>query len=136
MTEGKRKYYRVLFFIGAVYDIVLGIIFTFFFRFAFDLLGIEDKLPPHGAYISLIGAFLFVIGVAYAILYAGDLRQNRGLIAVGVLYKFAYCSVALYYFLAGDVPHIIFVALFGVADLVFLVLMGECWLYLRRTAET
>ena len=135
MRNPREKYYRVLFLIGAVYDLVLGIIFTFFFRFAFELLGIAEKLPPHGAYLSLIGAFLFVIGVAYAIIFVGDLQRNRGLIAVGALYKLAYFSVALYYFLAGDIPHIIFVSLFGVADLVFFVLMTECWLYVRKIAR-
>ncbi|MEE8440983.1 MAG: hypothetical protein V3S41_04615 [Spirochaetia bacterium] len=135
MRSLRERYYRALFLIGAIYDLVLGIIFTFFFRFAFDLLGIAEKLPTHGAYISLIGVFLFVIGVAYAIIFAGDLQKNRGLIAIGALYKLAYCSTALYYFLAGDVPHMIFVTLFGVADFVFFVLMTECWLYVRKSSR-
>ena len=132
-ANGRLVYYRVLFFVAAVYDLVLGVVFTAFYRFAFDLIGIADELPKHGAYLSLIGSFLFVIGVAYAILYFSDLRKNVSLVAVGALYKLAYCTVAMVYFLAGDVPHMIFVSLFGVADLVFFVLMGECWLYLRRT---
>ena len=125
-------YYRVLFLIGALYDLILGVIFTVFYRFAFELLGIADKLPPHGAYISLIGAFLFVIGIAYAIIFFGDLQKNVGLVAVGALYKLAYCSIALFYFLADDVPHMIFVTLFGIADFVFFALMTECWVFLVR----
>lgn len=135
MSSSREKYYKIVFLIGAIYDLILGIVFTFFFRSAFELLGISEKLPPHGAYIALIGVFLFVIGIAYAIIFAGDLQRNRGLIAVGALYKLAYSSVALYYFLAGDVPHLIFVFLFGVADVVFLVLMTECWFFLRREGK-
>ncbi len=38
------------------------------------------------------------------------------------------------YFAVGDYPHAIFVG-FGAADLVFLVLMGECWWYVGRVED-
>ena len=95
-------------------------------------LGIADRLPEHGSYMALIGVFLFVIGVAYALIFVGDLQRNRDLITVGALYKLAYCSVAFYYFAIGDVPHTVFISLFGVADLVFLVTMTECRIYLSK----
>jgi len=135
MSTSREKYYKALFLIAAIYDILLGIIFTFFYRFAFQFLGIAEKMPQHGAYISLIGAFLLVIGVAYALIFVGDLQRNRDLITVGVLYKLAYCAIALYYFAVGQVPHMVFVTLFGIADFVFLVLMAECRLFLRRTGS-
>jgi hypothetical protein len=121
-----------MFLIAAIYDILLGIIFTFFSKFSFQLLRIADKLPQFGGYMSLIGAFLFVIGIAYALIFWGDLYRNRDLITVGALYKFAYCAIAFYYFAIGDVPHVIFVSLFGVADFIFLILMVECRLFLRK----
>jgi hypothetical protein len=65
MNELRLKYYKVLFLIASIYDIPLGIVFTFFYKFAFELLGISETLPKFGGYLSLIGAFLFVIGVAY-----------------------------------------------------------------------
>jgi hypothetical protein len=55
------------------------------------------------------------------------------MIFVGTLYKFAYASVALILWATGDVPHVAFAAVFGIADLIFFVLMLECWLYLGRT---
>ena len=76
MSAAREKYYRMLFLTAAVYDIVLGIIFTLFYAKAFTMLGIADKLPQYGGYISLIGAFLFVIGVAYWLIYKGDLKQT------------------------------------------------------------
>jgi len=132
MSASRLKYYKTLFLISAIYDSVLGILFTFFYRPVFSMLGIADKLPAFGGYISLIGAFLFVIGIGYFLIYIGDLYKNRDLVIVGVLYKLAYCAVTFYYYLAGNFPHVIFVAVFSVADLIFFVLMLECLIFLVR----
>jgi len=64
------------------------------------------------------------------------LRQNLDLILVGALYKLAYSAAVFYYWLFETVPHPIFVALFGVADLVFLVLMAECYLFVRKAVRS
>ena len=133
MNASKEKYYRGLFLTAAIYDISLGVIFTFFSGPAFRLLGIGEKLPEFGGYLSLIGAFLFVIGVAYLLIYRGDLRKNVDLITVGALYKFAYCVIAFFYFAKGTVPHMIFVGLFGVIDFIFFVLILECLVCLNRS---
>ncbi len=135
MSEKRERYYRLLFLLCAVYDIVLGILFIFFYELAFSVLGIVDKLPVFGGYISLIGAFLFVIGIAYWLIYRGDFYKNLDLITVGALYKLAYCTVSFFYFSVGDVPHIVFVALFGVIDLIMFVLMMECIFFLKRSSE-
>lgn len=131
MSPARTRTYRGLFLVAAIYDIVLGIVFTFFAGPAFDLLDIRDEMPE-GGYIPLIGAFLFVIGIAYVLIYRGDLWRNRDLILVGVLYKLAYSAIAFTFWAMGEVPHIVFPALFGVVDAVFFVLMLECWIYLRR----
>ncbi|MBC8215439.1 MAG: hypothetical protein ISS10_02435 [Candidatus Marinimicrobia bacterium] len=132
MNPKRESFYRGLFLTASVYDIVLGIIFTFFFKAAFGVLGIAHKLPEFSAYISLIGAFLFVIGIAYWLIYRGDLIKNHDLILVGALYKVAYSAIAFFYYFVGDIPHILFVSLFGVADLVFLTLMVNCYLYIGK----
>ena len=135
MNALREKYYKGLFLTATIYDVSLGIIFTFFFGFAFQLIGISQKLPEFGGYISLIGAFLFVIGVAYYLIYRGDLQKNRDLIVVGVLYKLAYCAITFYHFAIGDIPHVIFLSLFGVVDLIFFVLMMECLIFLGKVAR-
>jgi len=136
MKPAKEKYYRSLFTIAAFYDLLLGLTFTFFPARAFAALGISEKLPAFGGYITLLGAFVLVIGIAYALISRGDLRYNADLILVGTLYKLAYAATAFYYWAAGNIPHVIFVALFGVADAVFFVLMAECWLCLKRESES
>ena len=135
MKPAQEKYYRSLFAVAAVYDVLLGITFTFFPVRAFDALGIREKLPAFGGYLTLLGVFVFVIGVAYCLIARGDLQRNRDLILVGTLYKLAYAATAFYYWLQGSLPHVAFGALFGVADAVFFVLMAECWLCLARRAK-
>jgi len=130
MDPSRKRYYRGLFLVAAIYDGVLGIAFTFFYQPVFELL---DVTPPESGYIPLLGAFLFVIGVAYFLIYRGDLSRNRDMIFVGTLYKLAYSSVVFVYWAIGDVPHVLFAALFGIADMVFFVLMLECYLYLGRS---
>ena len=135
MSPKREKFYRTLFLIASVYDVSLGIIFTFFFRAPFEILGIADKMPASGSYLSLIGAFLFVIGIAYYLIYRGDLLRNRDLVTVGTLYKLAYCLIVVYYAVIGDIPHMIFVLLFGGCDFIFFILMLECRLYLQKIAK-
>lgn len=131
MSPARERWYRTLFWIAAVYDIVLGIVFLFFSRPVFEWLGVEDTLPEHTSYISLIAVFLFVIGVAYVLIARGDFFRNKDLITIGILYKVAYFSVALWYLIDGFYPHIIFFVVFGVADAFFAVTMTECRLFIR-----
>jgi hypothetical protein len=53
MDASRRAYYRALFLVAAIYDIVLGIVFTLFGGWAFGLLGIRDKMPE-GGYVPLL----------------------------------------------------------------------------------
>ena len=136
MSPAKEKYYRSLFLIAAVYDVVLGITFTFFPARAFDALGIREKLPAFGGYLTLLGAFVLVIGIAYFLIARGDLRRNTDLILVGTLKKLAYSATAFYYWSQGSLPHVAFGALFGVADAVFFILMAECYWSLKRETKS
>jgi len=132
MNPAREKYYRGLFAIAAVYDVLLGITFTFFPVRAFAALGISDKLPAFGGYLTLLGMFVLVIGIAYFLIARGDLRRNADLILVGTLYKLGYAATAFYYWWAGSLPHVAFAVLFGVADAVFFVLMAECYWSLEK----
>jgi hypothetical protein len=132
MKPAKEKFYRGLFTVAAFYDLVLGLAFTFFPARVFAALNISDKLPAFGGYVTLLGAFVLVIGIAYALISRGDLRRNADLILIGTLYKLAYAATAFYYWAAGSLPHVAFGALFGVADTVFFVLMAECYWSLKQ----
>lgn len=132
MTRSRQRYYKGLYGIAAVYDTVLGVVFLFFGRWAFDALGILDKFPT-GGYLQLIGAFVLVLGIGYYLVWrSDDLWRNRDLVMVGALYKLAYTGVGVYISVTAEVPHALFLWGFGVADAVFFVLMVECLYYLYR----
>lgn len=135
MNATRERYYRGLYTVAAVYDIGLGITFMFFPSQAFGALGIAEKLPAFGGYLTLLGAFVLVIGVAYGLIARGNLRQNSDLILAGILYKLAYAATVFYYWATTGLPHVIFGALFGVADTIFLLLMAECYLLIKREAK-
>jgi len=135
MKPAREKYYRSLFIIAAIYDVLLGVTFMFFAEAAFAALGIGDKLPAIRGYLTLLGAFVLVIGMAYTLIARGDLRRNADLILVGTLYKLAYAGTAIYYWAQGHLPHVAFGAIFGIADAVFFVLMAECCWSLKKAAK-
>jgi hypothetical protein len=130
VSTTRETYYRTLYWVAAAYDIALGVAFLFFYHQIARALDFEAELPEYGGYAALIAAFVFVIGVGYVFVARGDLVRNIDLIAVGTIYKLAYTLVAVYFFARDDYPHAIFVG-FGVADFIFLVLMAECWWFLR-----
>src|SRR5271170_2516179 len=136
MNTARAKYYRKLFTVAGIYDLLLGVIFTFFPARAFAALGISDKLPAFGGYLTLLGAFVLVIGIAYFLIARSDLRRNTDLILVGTLYKLAYAGTAFYYWSQGNLPHVAFGALFGVADAIFFILMAESYWTLKRQSDT
>ena len=129
MSSSRERYYRGIFAVAAIYDLVIGVVFLFFGRLAFDVLNIEDKYPE-GGFVQLLGAFVLVLGVGYYMIWRNDLWRNRDLIAIGALYKLAYTGVGVWIAVFDDLPHVVFLLGFGVADAVFLVVMAECWLYL------
>lgn len=132
MNPAREKYYRSLLTIAAVYDVLLGISFKWFPARAFAALGSIEKLLVFGGYLTLLGAFVLVIGGTYFLIARGDLRRNADLILVSTLYKLAYAGTAFYYWSQGSLPQIAFAALFGVADTVFFILMAECYWSLKK----
>ena len=134
MKPAKEKYYRSLFTLAALYDLLLGVTFTFFPDRAYAALGIADQMPAFRGYVRLLGAFVLVLGVGYALISRGDLMANADLILVGALYKLAYAAAAFYYWATNGLPHVVFAG-FGVADAVFFILMAECYFCLARSTK-
>lgn len=123
MNTKREGYYKGLFLTAAFYDFILGILFLFFYKPFFNALSIS--LPPNPSYLSLSAAFVFVIGIAYFIIYK-DINTNRGLVVVGTIFKFAYVAVGLFYLAIHMVPHMVFIllalfdAIFGILFIEFL----------------
>ena len=122
-----RGFFRGVFLVAALYDLVLGLVFFFLYPWVYGLLGVS--LPTEPAYLHLAAAFVFVQGIMYYLVYR-KLERNVDLVLVGAIYKLAYSGVAFYHWGMGTLPHPIF-ALFGFLDVIFLAL----FLYFLKEAK-
>jgi hypothetical protein len=113
-----RGFFRGLFLVAAIYDLVLGVAFFFLYPWIYGLLGIS--LPTEPAYLHAAAAFVFVQGIMYLLVYR-NMERNVDLVLAGAIYKVAYTSVAFYHWGAGTLPHPTY-AVFGFTDLIFLAL--------------
>lgn len=119
---------RLFFLVAAIYDIALGVAFTFVYDPILDWL---DIIPPDNkSYIHLASVFVLVQGLSYLIV-ARDVAGNAGLVLAGILYKFGYSAVAVYYLAIDELLHWIFFA-FGIADMVFLLGFLATFMLIRR----
>ena len=116
-----------LFWIAAVYDGVLGLIFLFgggrILRW-FDL-----EPPNHPGYLQFPAALLLVFALMFTSI-ARNPRANRHLIPYGMLLKASYCGVVLFHWLGTGLPWIW--KPFWFLDLLFLALFAISWWMLRN----
>ena len=113
-----QKFYKGVFLVAALYDLLLGLVFFVFYQRIYSLYGLTLNDSP--AYLQLSAAFVFVQGLLYYFVYA-NLQRNIDIVKVGVAYKIVYAVVAFYYWAAGGLPHQMF-AIFGFCDVIFIVL--------------
>ena len=118
------KFYKGVFVVATIYDLVLGFVFFFFYQNIFNLFGIP--LPDNPSYAHLSAAFVFVQGLSYWFVYL-NLKRNIDIVKVGLVYKIVYTAVAFFHWGRGTLPHPMF-ALFGFTDLIFIALFA---LYLK-----
>ena len=121
MTD-RTGFYRMVFLVGAAYDMILGAVFFLAWRPIFDTLGIPH--PETTAFLKIAAAYIFGQGLSYWYVSRNIIR-NVDMVRVGIVYKFIYVGLAAYYLAIGQMPHMVF-TLFAVCDLVFLVLFVAC----------
>lgn len=118
---------KVLFYVAALYDGILGVAFLFAAPAVFELVG----LPPleHFGYVHFAAALLIVFALMF-LAVARNPMANRGLIVYGMLLKVSYCAIVLYHWGAGGISDIW--KPFAFADLAFLALFAWAWASLGR----
>ena len=95
------KWISPLFWIAAVYDGALGVLFLVAPWWAFERFNVTP--PNHMAYVQFPAALLIIFALIFVAI-ARDPLAKRELIVYGILLKIAYCSIALYYWLTTDIP--------------------------------
>jgi len=123
------KAIKVLFWIAALYDLILGLVFGLFYQPIYARFGVE--LPNHPGYVQLSAMFIFIIGVGFY-LVARNSRENCQIILLGILMKIGFCLVVFSHLVFGTVPPIY--VPFAVLDFVFLVSFLPAYAALRKMA--
>ena len=113
---------KILFWISALYDFVIGAAFLFMGSTLFEQF--EVPPPSHFGYIHFCCLMLMIFGCMFAMV-AINPHTNRNLIPFGVLLKAAYVGVVGYYWFNGGVPWVFQPFLF--IDAVMLI--GFIWAY-------
>jgi hypothetical protein len=113
----KERYYKKLYLIGALYDIILGFGFLFFYKIIYDILKMD--VPPNPAYLSLCAILIGLYGILLFMIYQ-DPKNSRKMIVYASLIKFGFVAVVLYYwlFVGAEYVDLPFKILGGV-DLIF-----------------
>ena len=117
MKRGNKDgFFRVLFLIAAIYDLILGVLFFFFYKSIFSYFDIP--LPVYPMYLQMAAAFVIAMGVGYYFIYL-NLYRNIDLVKLGVVYKLAYGGLTSYFYFA-NLAHITFFY-FAILDFIFLI---------------
>ena len=119
----KKLYYKYLFIVAALYNIVNSVIFIFISIFAtelFPLFGVA--VPPSMIWLQLSLILILIFGIGY-IIVSRDLEKNHGLVFIGAFAKLMFFILVLIYFIVGDVN--ILIVLLGGVDLIMVFLFIE-----------
>ena len=116
MRGGKDSLFRALFLIAAIYDLILGVLFFFFYKPIFSYFDIS--LPVYPMYLQMAAAFVFAMGVGYYFVYL-NLYRNIDLVKLGIVYKIVYAGLTSYFYFT-DLANIVFFW-FAIIDVIFLV---------------
>ena len=113
----KREWIRPLFYVAALYDIVLGAAFVAVFKPVMTHFNVP--LPNHDAYVQLPAAMIAIFGVGFWFVARAP-ERNRDIIKLGIMLKLAYAGIILAWYARGMMP-VMWVP-FAWADLAFMVL--------------
>lgn len=130
LSNNKDSFFRILFLVAAIYDLILGIVFFFFYRPVYAYFNIS--LPVYPMYLQMAAAFVIAMGVGYYFIYK-NLYRNIDLVKLGIVYKFVYSGLTSYFYFA-DLGNVIFFW-FAIIDAIFLALFVWFLIYAQKEGK-
>jgi len=127
MVNNKDSFFRGLFLIAAIYDLILGILFFFFYKPVYAYFNIA--LPTYPMYLQMAAAFVMAMGVGYYFIYR-NLYRNIDLVKLGIVYKLVYSGLTSYFYFA-NLANITFFW-FAIFDAIFLFLFVWFLVYAKK----
>ena len=119
----KNTYYKYLFVIGAIWNILASLSFimtSIFMRSAFPAYGIAVPIS-----MIWLQSFLFLVanlGIGYFIVSL-DIGKNHGIVIIGIIAKLGYFLISLVYFIIGEIG--LLTTLFASVDIISSILFIE-----------
>jgi hypothetical protein len=121
--------YRTLFFIAALWNLVLGFIFLVFFSQLMNLFGMPTSPQELTAFHQMAILLAMVYGIGYYMV-SRELYSHNGIVILGIIGKLAVFFLFLYHVLFSGLHFLIF--LVGVGDLIFSLLFLKFLTFSRR----
>ncbi|MFX0139772.1 MAG: hypothetical protein ACFFDN_39395 [Candidatus Hodarchaeota archaeon] len=126
----RKKYYKYMFLIGAIWNLVIGLMFIALSPLV-DILvpmfGME--VPPSLIFYHSFFGIVTVFGIGYY-LVARDITKNHGIVMLGTIMKFYAFVLYLIYFILGYSNFL--PILFVIVDLIFACLFVEFFISFKK----
>ncbi len=130
VEKNKESFFKKLFLVAAIYDLILGLVFFFFYKQAYNYFNIT--LPVYPMYLQLAAAFVIAMGVGYWFVYR-NLYRNIDLVKLGIVYKFVYSGLVSYFYFK-DLANVTFFW-FAIIDAIFLVSFVWFLVYAKKGSK-
>jgi hypothetical protein len=126
----KDFFFRGLFLVASIYDLVLGILFFLFYNEVYSVFNIT--VPVYPMYLQMAAAFVIAMGVGYYFVFA-NLYRNIDLVKLGIVYKGVYSGITIFFYFK-NLANIAFLWFAGF-DIIFLVLFIWFLIYAGNDAR-
>jgi hypothetical protein len=127
----KKKYYKRLFLLGAIWNWIVAPIF--FFAYKPIIQHLQMAPLQYGLPIQLAMALVFVYGIAYYYVYKDPIR-NRDCAKLGVYSKTLVFILLTYYWIVGEIVFALVIP--GLVDLIFAGLFLEFLMHFKPDPKT
>lgn len=127
MKGKKDGFFRGLFLIAAIYDLVLGLAFFFFYPQVYSFFKITPTDYP--MYLQMAAAFVVAMGIGYYFIYK-NLYRNIDLVKLGIVYKLVYGGLTSYFYF-NDLANVVFFW-FAIIDAIFLLFFVWFLVYAKK----
>jgi len=120
----KKRYYKMVFLSGAIWNIAIGVIFSLLALFAFPTAAtlFQLEIPPSFVFIYAFLALVFAIGIGlYTV--SVDVDRNHGVVQMCAVEKILVFLVFLIFFILGDFNIGLFLPV--IVDLIYGILFTE-----------
>ena len=119
----RKNYYKYLFLIGAIWNLIVGLGFIVLSPLAESLIPMFDmELPPSLVFYHAFFGYVIVFGIGFY-LVARDINKNHGIVVLGAIEKLYVFILFLIYFVLGYSNFL--PILFVIVDLIFACLFVE-----------